>query len=97
MPASQAAINIASISIGNTDWEEYIITSRSCYTSVPENHFMLYTDDVISDVDEALLFASTLMNAGFNTDGSEISVGSVVRCKKYGRVVLGKWLVTIRA
>lgn len=45
MLASQVVISIASMSIGNTNWEEYVITSRSRYTSVPENHFAPYIDN----------------------------------------------------
>jgi len=32
MPASEAAINITSMSVANNDWEEYVSSSRSPFT-----------------------------------------------------------------
>ena len=65
MPASEAAINISSMSIGNTDWGEYIATSRSRYTQAPENYFALYIDRAIPDSESVLGLARTLIDAGF--------------------------------
>ncbi|BCR90757.1 uncharacterized protein ACHE_60643S [Aspergillus chevalieri] len=68
MPASEAAINITSMSIANTDWEEYISSSRSPFTWDPEVHFALYINSAISDNDteEALGLAQGFMQDGFN-------------------------------
>lgn len=67
MPASEAANNVASISVTNTDWEEYISSSRSPFTWDPEVHFALYIDSAFSDDDseEALSLAQGLMQDGF--------------------------------
>lgn len=66
MPASEAAISIASMSIANTDWEEYISSSRSPYTWDPEIHFALYIDSAVPDDDteEALSLARDCMQDG---------------------------------
>lgn len=75
MPASDAAINISSMSIGNTDWGEYIATSRSRYTRVPENNFALYIDRAIPDSESVLRFARALIDAGFK--GRKKNLGSI--------------------
>lgn len=75
MPASEAAINISSMSIRNTDWGEYIATSRSRYTQVPENNFALYIDRAIPDSESVLGFARTLIYAGFK--GRKKNLGSI--------------------
>ena len=75
MPASEAAINISSMSIGNTDWGEYIATSRSRYTRVPENNFALYIDRAIPDSESVLRFARALIDAGFK--GRKKNLGSI--------------------
>lgn len=75
MPASEAAVNIASMSIGNTDWEGYIATSRSRYTRVPQNYFAVYIDRAIPDAEDVLGFGRTLIDAGFK--GRKKNLGSV--------------------
>lgn len=74
MPASEAAINISSMSIGNTDWGEYIATSRSRYTRVPENRFALYIDRALPDSESVLGLARTSIDAGFQ--GRKKNLGS---------------------
>lgn len=75
MPASEAAVNIASMSIGNTDWEEYIIPSRSRYTRATQNYFAVYIDRAIPDAEDVRGFARTLIDAGCK--GRKKNLGSV--------------------
>lgn len=65
MPTCESAINISSMSIRNTDWEEYIDSARSKCRWDRRAHFAVYVDSSIDDVDHVLAFGIPLMDGGF--------------------------------
>ena len=75
MHTCDSAVNISSMSIANTDWEEYIATARSKYTWDRETHFAVYVGSAIDDADNALNFGLPLVDGGFR--GRKASQGSI--------------------
>jgi hypothetical protein len=53
------------MSIGNTDWEEYIAAARSKYIWDRDTHFVVYIDSAINDTDDVLDFGLPLVDGGF--------------------------------
>ncbi|KAJ5652609.1 hypothetical protein N7507_010035 [Penicillium longicatenatum] len=75
MPTCDSAVNIASMSIGNTDWEEYIAAARSKYVWDRDAHFVVYIDPTINDGHDAIYFELPLVDGGFR--GRKAYQGSI--------------------
>lgn len=75
MPTCESAINISSMSIGNTDWEEYVASARLKYTWDRQTHFAVHIDSSIDDLNDILDFGLPFIDGGFR--GRKAKQGSV--------------------